>query len=134
MNTKLPRQDGNITRIKTYKGYLICSFSQQRYKKDKYEMDKQLERAKTLLKQPSKVRNVKILKADDANANLNEDLIEKVTALLGVKGNYTDIKESITDSKTIIERYHDLYKIEQAFRISKTTYRHALSSTSKKSP
>lgn len=120
INTKLPRQDGNITRIKTDKGYLICSFSQQRYKKDKYEMDKQLERAKTLLRQPSKVRNVKFLKTDKANAKLNDELIEKATALLGVKGYYTDIEESITDSKTIIERYHDLYKIEQAFRVSKS--------------
>jgi transposase len=120
INTKLTRQDGNITRIKTDKGFLICSFSQQRYKKDKYEMGKQLDRAKKLLEQPSKARNIKFLKADKANARLNEELIKKTTALLGVKGYYTDIEESITDSKTIIERYHDLYKIEQAFRVSKS--------------
>lgn len=123
INTKLVRQDGKITRIKTGKGYLICSFSKQRYKKDKYEMEKQIEKARTLLKQPSKGRNVKFLKADRTNVKLNEELIEKTTALLGVKGYYTDIEESIADSKTIIERYHDLYKIEQAFRISKNDLR-----------
>ena len=120
INIKMSREDGNIIRIKTDKGYLICSFSKQRYKKDKYEMDKQLEKAKTLLKQPSKIKNVKFLKADKENAKLNEELIKKTTALLGLKGYYTDIEESITDSKTIIERYHDLYKIEQAFRVSKS--------------
>ena len=29
------------------------------------------------------------------------------------------MEEHVVDDRTIIERYHDLYKIEQAFRISK---------------
>lgn len=114
------RTDGHIMRIKTQKGYLICSYSEQRYKKDKYEMNKQIERAKALLSQPSKAARVKFLKTEGARPYLHEELIEKTTRLLGIKGYYTDIEESVADSKTIIERYHDLYKIEQAFRISKS--------------
>ena len=38
---------------------------------------------------------------------------------MGIKGYYTNLDASVTDNKTIIERYHELYKIEQAFRISK---------------
>lgn len=120
IDTKLTRADGNIIRIKTDKGYLICSFSKKRYAKDKFEMDKQLEKAKKLLKQPSKVKNVKFLKDDNKKVELNEALITKTTALLGIKGYYTDIEESIADNKTVIERYHELYKIEQAFRVSKS--------------
>lgn len=119
IDKKLPREDGKIRRIKTDNGYLICSFSQQRYQKDKYEMDHQIKKAKELLNQPSKARNIKFLKTEEAKINLNENLIKKTTKLLGVKGYYTDIDETITNSKIIIERYHDLYKIEQAFRISK---------------
>src|SRR5690606_33083910 len=44
----LPRQDGKTIRLKTHSGDLICSFSSVRYRKDKYEMEKQLERAKQL--------------------------------------------------------------------------------------
>ena len=116
----LLREDGKMTRIKTDMGYLICSFSQQRYKKDKYEMEKQIEKAKMLLTQPSKISKVKFLKTEEAKTKLNEDLIEKTKKLLGVKGYYTDIEESVAASKTIIDRYHDLYKIEQAFRVSKS--------------
>ena len=36
IDTKLTRADGNIIRIKTDKGYLICSFSKKRYAKDKF--------------------------------------------------------------------------------------------------
>jgi transposase len=120
IDKSLLREDGRVIRIKTDNGYLICSFSKQRYKKDKYEMEKQIEKAKMLLSQPSKTSKVKFLKTREAKTTLNEELIEKTTKLLGVKGYYTDIEESVADSKTIIERYHDLYKIEQAFRVSKS--------------
>ena len=116
---RLKREDGNIIRLKTDNGYLICSFSKQRYKKDKYEMDRQIQKAKNLLGQPSKTSKIKFIKTEQTKTTLNEELIEKTTKLLGIKGYCTDIEESVTSSTTIIERYHDLYKIEQAFRVSK---------------
>jgi hypothetical protein len=119
IDAQLPRADGSIIRLKTENGYLICSFSKKRYNKDKYEMQKQIDRAKLLLSQPSKAKRVKYLKSGDTDLTLNEKLIEKTTKLLGIKGYYTDIEEPIADNGTIINRYHDLYKIEQAFRVSK---------------
>lgn len=119
IDKNLLREEGRIIRIKTDNGYLICSLSKQRYKKDKHEMEKQIEKAKMLLSQPSKTSEIKFLKTEEAKTKINEELIVKTTKLLGVKGYYTDIEESVADSKTIIERYHDLYKIEQAFRVSK---------------
>ncbi len=120
IDSNLRKEEGSIIRLKTDNGYLICSFSKQRYKKDKYEMDKQIEKAKMLLDQPSKTSKIKFLKTEEAKIKINEELIEKTTKLLGIKGYYTDIEESVMDSKMIIERYHDLYKIEQAFRVSKS--------------
>jgi hypothetical protein len=114
-----PRADGSIIRLKTENGYLICSFSKKRYNKDKYEMQKQIDRAKLLLSQTSKAKKFKYLKSGETDLTLNEKLIEKTTKLLGIKGYYTDIEEPIADNVTIINRYHDLYKIEQAFRVSK---------------
>lgn len=119
IDAKLTRTEGSVIRLQTDHGYLICSFSQKRYNKDKYEMQKQIERAKSLLSQPSKAKKIKYLKSGPSNMVLNEKLIEKTTKLLGVKGYYTDIEETVADNTTIISRYHDLYKIEQAFRVSK---------------
>jgi len=119
IDSSLPRIDGNIVRLQTHSGYLICSFSKKRYNKDKFEMEKQIDRAKSLLSQPSKIKNVKYLKSENSNNVLNEELIKKNQKLLGVKGYYTDIEQSVADNATIINRYHDLYKIEQAFRVSK---------------
>lgn len=119
IDENLPRTDGSTIRINTDNGYLVCSFSKKRYNKDKHEMQKQIDRAKSLLSQPSKVKRVKYLKSSDNNMTLNEKLIKKSKTLLGIKGYYTDIEESVADNATIINRYHDLYKIEQAFRVSK---------------
>lgn len=115
----LSRQDGKVVRIQTDNGYLICSFSNQRYRKDKYEMQKQIEKAKKAIAQPSKNKKLKFTKSKNQKLELNESLIEKTQKLLGIKGYYTDLKESEVSNQTIIDRYHELYKIEQAFRISK---------------
>ena len=38
---------------------------------------------------------------------------------MGIKGYYTNLEASEASNDTIIGRYHELYKIEQNFRISK---------------
>lgn len=119
IDTELPRKDGSTIRLKTERGYLVCSFSRKRFNKDRYEMQKQIDRAKALLEQPSKAKRIKCLKSGESKLELNEKLIIKTTKLLGVKGYYTDIAERVVSNGTIIERYHDLYKIEQNFRVAK---------------
>lgn len=119
MDQMLLRQDGQITRLSTDSGFLICSFSQTRFRKDKHEMDKQIARANVLIQQPSKKPKTKFIRSQQEKLELNEELITKTTKLLGVKGYYTDLPEDQVSSQTVIERYHDLYKIEQAFRVSK---------------
>ena len=117
---QLSRQDGKSIRIKTELGYLICSYSSVRYRNDLYEMNKQIEKAKEVIEVPSKNRKLKFTKTNDQKLELNEELIEKTKKLLGIKSYYTNLEQKITDNKTIIERYNELYKIEQAFRLSKS--------------
>lgn len=114
------REDSKSIRIKTGNGYLICSYSSARYRKDKYEMEKQIQRAELIIEKPSKNRKVKFTKTNDQKIELNQSLIDKTKKLLGIKGYYTDLEENRVGNNTIIERYHELYKIEQAFRISKS--------------
>ena len=119
IDKNISREDGKSIRIKTGNGYLVCSYSSIRYRKDKYEMEKQIEKAKQVIAKPSKSKKVKFTQTKDQGIELNEALIEKTQKLLGIKGYYTNLDTSVADDKTIIERYHELYKVEQAFRISK---------------
>ena len=83
-------------------------------------MEKQVEKAKFIIDNPSKNKKLKFTKSTGQKMELNQKLIGKTEKLLGIKGYYTNLQQSVADNKTIIERYHELYKIEQAFRISKS--------------
>lgn len=120
IDKELNRTDGNSIRIKTKKGFLICSYSSIRYRKDKHEMEKQIQKAKHIIEKPSKNKRLKFTQTDGAKITLNEPLIDKTTKLLGIKGYYTNLHENQVNNNTIIQRYHELYRIEQAFRISKS--------------
>lgn len=120
IDKELTREDGGNIRIKTKNGYLICSYSSLRYRKNKYEMEKQIDKAKSIIENPSKSKKLKFTKSNGENYELNQKLIIKTQKMLGIKGYYTNLENHIASNKTIIERYHELYKIEQAFRISKS--------------
>ena len=120
IDKSISREDDRSIRIQTDNGYLICSYSSIRYRKDKYEMEKQIEKAEFIIDNPSKNKKVKFTKSNGQKVELNQNLIKKTRKLLGIKGYDTNLEENIIDDKTIIKRYHELYKIEQAFRISKS--------------
>jgi hypothetical protein len=119
IDKEVERQDGKSIRIKTANGDLICSYSSVRYRKDKYEMEKQIEKAQLIVEKPSKDKKTKFTKKTDQKLELNQALINKTKKLLGIKGYYTDLEETLISNHIIMQRYHELYKIEQAFRISK---------------
>lgn len=82
-------------------------------------MEKQTEKAKDIVENPSKNKKLKFTKSNGQNLELNQKLIDKTRKLLGIKGYYTNLEENVMSNQTIMERYHELYRIEQAFRISK---------------
>jgi transposase len=119
IDRQLPKDDLANIRLSTKLGYLICDFSKKRFTKDKFEMDKQILKAKEILQSPGKSKKVKFIKTTEAKNELNTELINKINTLLGIKGYYTNLDEKAISNELAIERYHQLYKIEQAFRISK---------------
>ena len=119
INEKLAHRDKSTIRIETKHGIMVCDFSEKRYRKDKHEMEKQIAKAEKLLKEPSKAKRVKFVQnKGKANFELNKALMEKTEKLLGIKGYYTNL-DKVPD-QTIIARYHDLWHVEQSFRIAKS--------------
>jgi len=112
--------DGQTMRLQTDCGDLVCEFSRKRYAKDKREMEKYIDKAEKLLKNPGKIKHVKFIKQHDQKYTLNTALIEKNNLLLGIKGYYTNLPSSEASDKFIIEHYHNLWRVEQNFRISKS--------------
>ena len=120
ISRQLNQTDRASWRTITEHGDLIYDFSVKRYRKDKAEMDKQLKKAESLLQSSRSVKRAKFIRnKDKTNYELNTKLIEKTKQLLGVKGYYTNLPTEINNAE-IISQYHNLWKIEQAFRIAKS--------------
>lgn len=122
---KLPRQDGAMIRLLyPNAGYhVICQYSKARYKKDKHEFDKQVQKAQLLIAREEPGRRAKFVKkSHDSNApyTFDEALKQKTEQLLGIKGYCTNIPEEVCSNEQIIVHYHGLWHVEQAFRMSKS--------------
>ena len=97
---------------------LIVEYSETRYTKDKRELEKQVEKAKVYENSEStKLRKLKFLKNNKTKYYLDQVLINKNTKLLGLKGYFTNLQLS---NNEIVDYYHNLFKIEHAFRIAKS--------------
>jgi transposase len=113
IDTQIQRLHKNTIRLND----LIVEYSEDRYKKDKREMDKQIERANKEIRSTTKVRNLKFLKNDKTKSFVDDFLVEKTKKLLGLKGYLTNLKLS---NNELINYYHNLFKVEHAFRIAKS--------------
>lgn len=115
---RLSSKDSVTTRITTPKGDLICSFSQKRYKKDKYETKKQIKKAREAIRRPGKRRRLKFLSTNNSKLTLNKKLIEKTKLLWGIKGYYSNV--SLLSDREIVKQYQKLWRVEKSFRIAKS--------------
>lgn len=122
---QLPKNDGAIIRLSSAEmAYdIVCAYSHSRYKKDRHELNKQIEKAKKLIDRNEPGRRSKFVKKSDQLNQyylFDEKLKQKTELLLGIKGYCTNIPEVILSNEKIIEHYHQLWRVEQTFRMSKT--------------
>lgn len=120
ISEKLNMQDNTNIRLMSKHGEMICSFSKDRYRKDKREMEKQIEKAEKLISRNESGSRAKFVRKTKAQSvEMNKELIAKTTLLLGIKGYCTNITEDVLSNSDVIKYYHELWRVEQAFRMSK---------------
>jgi len=114
----LPKQNDAI-QIYTYHNYkLICHYSSKRASKDRSDRERQLTKAKLILQNPSLIiRRYRFVTKTQGKYQLNEPLLKQVELLDGIKGyvTNTDLKPEV-----VINRYHDLWRIEYDFKVTKS--------------
>ncbi len=104
---------------------IICTYSAKRAKKDAYERKKLINKAKELLNQPSFYRQMQkrgasrfiVEEGDSKNLKLDLERIEKESRFDGFKAIATT---SSLPASEIIEKYTDLFEVEQSFRALKS--------------
>lgn len=116
----LCQRDGATVRIPTEYGDLIGAFSAIRYRKDTHELDRQVARAEALVAAKEPGRRARFVTARGEAYALHTERIARARALLGVKGYYTNIPPERATDHEIIAHYRNLWRVEQAFRMSKS--------------
>ena len=130
IDSKMPRSDRAIRRFShtlrkdkvQVDVSIVCQFSDARYKKDKREHDKQVNRAGALLDRDEPGRRARFIKKSNSKGQFefNDELNAKAQILLGIKGYVTNISQDELSDEDVVRHYHDLWHVEQAFRISKS--------------
>src|SRR3990167_1755703 len=121
----LPRNDGTTLRL-SYPGTtcdVVCAYSHTRYKKDKRELEKQIAKAKILIARNEPGRRAKFVKKSqviDRHYVFDEALQEKTQLLLGMKVYFTNIPKATLSNEQVVKHYHDLWRVERTFRMSKS--------------
>lgn len=98
---------------------LVCQYLTTRANKDRSDRQKQVLKAQNAINKPSGVTSrFRFLKKSDGEKYvINQELILKSEKLEGIKGYITNTKLT---KKEIIEKYHNLWKIENCFRVTKS--------------
>ncbi|MBI3887658.1 transposase, partial [Candidatus Microgenomates bacterium] len=110
--------DQQTTTVSYLNHRLICQYQFSRAGKDRSDREKQIERANKVIAAPAQMHGrFRFVESVNGKYSLNNSLIEKAQKLEGIKGylTNTDLDESI-----VIDRYHDLWRVEKSFRITKS--------------
>lgn len=108
-----------------YKGRtIICTWSEKRAKKDRAEREEKIAKAKKMLEQPSniekKAKRYFLKNTGEKKYELDQKKIDNQVRFDGFKAIATNAKD-ITP-QLALEKYKDLYKIEQSFRSFKSYF------------
>lgn len=98
----------------------VLGFSPKRYKYDMFVLDKNKQRAQAVINGNIRPKQVRFVKNAGGQYVINEEAFDKAQALAGWKGYVTSLNKNQVTGTQIIEYYHDLWHIEQAFRMAKT--------------
>ena len=96
---------------------IIYQYREKRAKLDMRNIEKQIAKAEKIISGKITVQKAKFLSVKTKDKKLNQTLIDKAKALAGVKGYVTNL--AISDEQ-VIASYHQLWHIEQSFRMSKS--------------
>jgi len=96
---------------------IIYQYREKRAELDIRNIEKQIAKAEKIVSGQITVRKAKFLSVKTKDKKLNQILIDKARALAGVKGYVTNL--DIPDEE-VITAYHQLWHVEQSFRMSKS--------------
>ena len=98
----------------------VWQYSHKRAVRDRHTLAAQRERAQAVVDGDKPAKKVRFVKTTGQKATLDEDLLQRAEDLVGLKGYITNITADVMGAEEVIASYHELWRVEQSFRMSKT--------------
>lgn len=101
----------------------VWQYRHKRAVRDRHTLQKQRERAEMVISGDRPGKAARFVKTSGTKRVFDEDTFERALLLAGWKGYVTNIPKTIMDAQEIVGSYHELWHVEQSFRMSKTDLR-----------
>ena len=98
---------------------VACQWKFKREQHDNKAINAMIERAEKIADGRAPLKKARFLKVTDATTELDQVTIDRARQLAGLKGYVTNLPASRMDGAAVIAAYHDLWRVEQSFRMTK---------------
>lgn len=101
----------------------VWAYSKKRAARDNKTLTSQENRAREVIDGTKKTKATRFVKTSNGTPSLDEAALARARRLVGLKGYVTNIPATLMPAAEVISSYHDLWRVEQSFRMSKTDLR-----------
>jgi transposase len=101
----------------------VWAYSTKRAVRDNKTLTAQENKARAVIAGEKTARTPRFVKTNNGAAELDEASLARARRLVGLKGYVTNIPATVMPAGEAIASYHDLWHVEQSFRMSKTDLR-----------
>ena len=101
----------------------VWAYSAKRAVRDNTTLTLQENRARDVVAGEKAARSPRFVKTANGSRSLDEASLARARKLVGLKGYVTNINAEVMPADEVIASYHDLWHVEQSFRMSKTDLR-----------
>lgn len=98
----------------------VWAYSRKRAIRDGRTLSTQENRARAIIEGQQHPRSARFVKTSPSGRTLDTASLERARRLVGLKGYVTNIPAATMGAREVIDSYHDLWHVEQSFRMSKT--------------
>jgi hypothetical protein len=103
--------------------WAVWAYSTKRAVRDNKTLTLQENRARAVVDGERTARTPRFVKTTNGSRTLDEASLARARRLVGLKGYVTNINAALMPAGEVISSYHDLWHVEQSFRMSKTDLR-----------
>ncbi|GAA3522406.1 hypothetical protein GCM10022294_35530 [Dietzia aurantiaca] len=99
---------------------MVWHYKWQRAQRDYRTLNAQINRAQRVADRSEPLKKQRFVKVTGQSVALDEASIERARQAAGFKGYVTNIAPAVMDGHAVVAAYHDLWKVEQSFRMAKS--------------